>query len=713
MANQRVTFRRGPKATIPNTKVPGTLLIATDTGEAYLDDTETTRIQLVDSTKLSLSGGTLQGDLNLSGHRIINIESPTSNNDVVNKSYVDTQITNISDSISGYLPLSGGTMTGTINMGNHSITNVNNPTNTNDVANKSYVDTSISSLSNSLKSLYLPLSGGTLSGTLNLSNNRIMGVGTPTSNNDAVNKSYVDNYITGAGSTIAKNNLTESRVVVSDTSGKINVSSVTTTELGYLSGVTSSIQTQLNNKANSSHTHSYLPLSGGTMSGAINLGTNKLTNLATPTSSTDATNKQYVDSQVATKQNTITGAASTIASSNLTSNRVTISDNSGKIGISDITTTELNYLDNVTSNIQTQLNNKLSLSGGTMTGDINLGTHKITNLGTPTSNTDAATKSYVDTAVANVSGGVSGAYLPLTGGTMSGEISMGNNKITNISTPTQNTDAVNKQYVDTQITSAQPNITGAASSIITSNLTASRALVSDTNGKVAVSAVTSTELGYLDGVTSNVQTQLNGKAATNHTHSYLPLSGGTLSGALSLNNNKITNLATPTSNSDAVNKSYVDTAIAGVSGGITGAYLPLSGGTMTGDINLNSNKVTGLPVPTTSSDAATKSYVDTQVSSKQNTITGGASTITTSNLTASRVLVSDNNGKVAVSAVTSTELGYLDGVTSSIQTQLNGKSSSSHTHSQYLPLAGGTMTGNINMNNHEILNYILDDGSID
>ena len=38
-------------------------------------------------------------------------------------------------------------------------------------------------------------------------------------------------------------------------------------------------------------------------------------------------------------------------------------------------------------------------------------------------------------------------------------------------------------------------------------------MVSDTNGKVAVSAVTSTELGYLDGVTSAIQTQLNGKQA--------------------------------------------------------------------------------------------------------------------------------------------------------------------------------------------------------
>ena len=48
------------------------------------------------------------------------------------------------------------------------------------------------------------------------------------------------------------------------------------------------------------------------------------------------------------------------------------------------------------------------------------------------------------------------------------------------------------------------------------NLTASRLLVSDGNGDVSVSAVTSTEAGYLDTVSSNIQTQLNAKAASNY-----------------------------------------------------------------------------------------------------------------------------------------------------------------------------------------------------
>lgn len=55
-------------------------------------------------------------------------------------------------------------------------------------------------------------------------------------------------------------------------------------------------------------------------------------------------------------------------------------------------------------------------------------------------------------------------------------------------------------------------ITGAISGVLTSNLTASLALVSDGSGKLAASSVTSTELGYVSGVTSAVQEQINAKA---------------------------------------------------------------------------------------------------------------------------------------------------------------------------------------------------------
>jgi len=67
------------------------------------------------------------------------------------------------------------------------------------------------------------------------------------------------------------------------------------------------------------------------------------------------------------------------------------------------------------------------------------------------------------------------------------------------------------------------------------------------------------------------------------------------------------------------------------------------------------------------------SSIQTQIGTKQATITGAATTITSSDLTVSRAVISNASGKIAVSATTDTELGYVSGVTSSIQTQLNGK----------------------------------------
>ena len=57
------------------------------------------------------------------------------------------------------------------------------------------------------------------------------------------------------------------------------------------------------------------------------------------------------------------------------------------------------------------------------------------------------------------------------------------------------------------------------------DLTASRALVSDSNGDVSVSAVTSTELGYLDGVTSAIQTQLNDRVTASGSATFTNKSG--------------------------------------------------------------------------------------------------------------------------------------------------------------------------------------------
>lgn len=79
------------------------------------------------------------------------------------------------------------------------------------------------------------------------------------------------------------------------------------------------------------------------------------------------------------------------------------------------------------------------------------------------------------------------------------------------------------------------------------------------------------------------------------------------------------------------------------------------------------------------------SAIQTQLNGKQSTITGAGSTIASNNLTANRALVSNGSGKVAVSSTTSTEVNYLSGVTSKVQTQLNNK----------IGTSGGELTGDL------------------
>ena len=101
---------------------------------------------------------------------------------------------------------------------------------------------------------------------------------------------------------------------------------------------------------------------------------------------------------------------------------------------------------------------------------------------------------------------------------------------------------------DVDLSNYQTKITGAATTITDDNLDASKALISNAEGKVAASTVTSTELGYLAGVTSNVQTQLDNKAAKDHTHSVL-IKGGAAAAAVSVGEDgtaelNITNVST-------------------------------------------------------------------------------------------------------------------------------------------------------------------------
>jgi len=105
-------------------------------------------------------------------------------------------------------------------------------------------------------------------------------------------------------------------------------------------------------------------------------------------------------------------------------------------GQANNTSTQAN---NTASNAVNIANAALPKAGGTMTGAIAMGTNKITGAGDPTSAQDVATKTYVDT--------VDATKLAKAGDTMSGALAMGTNKITGVGDPTDNQDVVTKAYL--------------------------------------------------------------------------------------------------------------------------------------------------------------------------------------------------------------------------------------------------------------------------
>ena len=143
---------------------------------------------------------------------------------------------------------------------------------------------------------------------------KITGLADPTLAQDAATKAYTDLQITNliAAAPGALNTLDELAAALGD-------------DASFATTVTNSLAAKL-------------PLAGGTMSGAIAMGTSKITGLGTPTVSTDAATKAYADTM-------------------------------------------------------------LPLAGGTMSGAIAMGTSKITGLGDPTAAQDAVTKYYLDNVV--------------------------------------------------------------------------------------------------------------------------------------------------------------------------------------------------------------------------------------------------------------------------------------------------------------------------
>ena len=142
----------------------------------------------------------------------------------------------------------------------------------------------------------------------------------------------------------------------------------------------------------------------------------------------------------------------------------------------------------------------LAVSGnGTITGDLTVtGDINATVVGTA-STADALTTERTITLDGDVSGAVN--FDGSTNVTLT----------TTIADDSHNHTIANVDGLQAALDAKQATITGAATTIDDADLTADRAVISDASGKVAVSSVTSTELGRLSGVSSAIQTQLDAK----------------------------------------------------------------------------------------------------------------------------------------------------------------------------------------------------------
>ena len=360
--------------------------------------------------------------------------------------------------------------------------------------------------------------------------------------------------ITGGATTITSSDLTASRALASNASGKVAVTTVTSTELGYVSGVTSAIQTQLN-----------------------------------------------------AKQATITGSATTIDTESLTASRAVISNSSSKIAVSATTDTELGYLSGVTSAVQTQLGTKLTASNNL--SDVSSTSTARTNLGLGSIATQAAS------AVA------------VTGGT-----------ITGLGDPSASSDAATKNYVDTLVTGLRTRVIARVAS--TANVVLASGLE---NGDT------------LDGVTlaTGNRVLLKNQTTTSQNGLYTVVASGTASrdtefDTISELAGQLILVSEGTTNADTMYLCTTDTSATLGSSAITYTQVfPSAGGTVT-------------------------SVAVADSGSSEFTVTG--SPITSSG-TISLAVNSIAATKIGTGTVDNTEFGYLNGVTSAIQTQIDSKAS--------------------------------------
>jgi len=223
--------------------------------------------------------------------------------------------------------------------------------------------------------------------------------GVADSTTDDLDEGATNKYFTDERAQDAVGNAVGTGLTYNDTSGAISVTADTYDAYGSASAVDFNLTTHTN--ATEAH--------GATGAVVGTTNTQTLTNktLTSPKINEDvaltatATELNVLDGITAStaELNTLDGITATVAELNILDG---VTSTAAELNILDgatLTTTELNYVDGVTSSIQTQLDGKLDESGGTMTGNLAMGTNRITGLGAPDQSTDAATKAYVDAAV--------------------------------------------------------------------------------------------------------------------------------------------------------------------------------------------------------------------------------------------------------------------------------------------------------------------------
>ena len=424
------------------------------------------------------------------------------------------------------------------------------------------------------------------------------------------------------------------------------VANVSDVEIGYLDGVTSAIQTQINAKS---------PSADPTFTGTVVLPS------TTSIGTVSSTEIGYLDGVTSGIQTQIDG-------------KQTI--------VSGVSSTEIGYLDGVTSAIQTQINTKAPLASPTFTG------HPTIEGVTATGATGTG-KLVFDTSptIASISGittlnSVAGGSTNLFGNHTTSSLYFGSNQTTGFMSfgGAQGTinllnsaGTANKTVnIATASTGGTTAITIGSSSGATSNVTLNGTI--SLPSTTSIGNVSSTEIGYLDGVTSAIQTQLDAKA---------PLAGPTFTGTTTTAALTVTGNLTVQGTTTTVSSTNLEVTDPLIYIG-TGNSANASDLGLVGHFDNGTYQHTGIVRDATDGKWKLFSGVTTEPSSTIDFTTYTKDTLVLGALDAT---------SATIGSVTNTEIGYLSGVTSAIQTQLNAKLATATASSTYASIASPTLTG--------------------